>query len=100
MGLSVQLVWDHPAWFENTDSLLEEEVRQAADALISEEEDSDTDLVAKLEELELTDKARWQFLVLLQRPKQQIEVVAQAVRSNLADCEKARAKVKHELTTL
>lgn len=94
------LVWHHPEWVENlaaeTDEALGEAVRrQLVDVLEGQE-----DILAGLESLGVSGQAKWQAMLLLQKPREQLGAIFGAIAENLPAFETARGAVSKELGAL
>lgn len=97
LSLYADIFWRHPGWFDDVETVPEDELLAAARQAVAEEGE---DAIDAVEKLGLRDQTKWQAMLLLQRPRQQLGMVADAVRANLPAFEKARAKVENELTAL
>lgn len=91
------IFWRHPAWLDGMEGVPDEE---AAFAVHTEFREEGMELIDAVEALGLPDRAKWQAMVLTQKPKRQLALVAAAVRDNLPAFGKARARVAPELVAL
>jgi DNA-binding transcriptional ArsR family regulator len=98
------IFWLHPEWIETISGIPDKEIRAELDRLLEEADlpaaKDPEDIIAAIETLGLTAESKWEFMLLTQKPKQQLELIAAAVRENLPAFEKAQAKVSSELAVL
>lgn len=91
----------NPDWCSNIDNISDDAAQAAVDRiLLSEYGDAGGDLITALDALALTDRAKWQMIMLHQRAGQQLRLIAVAVAENLPAFEKACSKIENELNTL
>jgi len=91
----------NPGWFYDIDKISDDYVQAAVSgALAAEYGENSEDLITALDAIDLTDRAKWQLIVLYQRAGQQLRLIASAVTENLPAFEKAYAKIESELGTL
>jgi len=91
----------NPDWFYDIDKISDDYVQAAVrGALAAEYGENSGDLITALDAIDLTDRAKWQLIMLYQRAGQQLRLIASAVTENLPAFEKAYAKIENELGAL
>lgn len=93
---------DHPEWLSDLQSVSEKTVHDYIEKNIYSEAEAakEGDLFSDLEAQALSDKTKWQLVIFLQKAKQYLSAVAEAVAINLPAYQKAAAKVEPELNLL
>ena len=100
-AVCISIFFEHPDWFSDIEKISDDAAKAAVyKTLISEYENNGEDLISLLDTTELTDRAKWQLIVLHEKAGQQLRLIASAVTENLPAFKKAYAKIENELGTL
>lgn len=94
------LLWQHPEWAVKMDSVTDEALAEAVNRHVIDAAEGNDDIIAGLDSLGISDQAKWQVMVLMQKPRQQLGAVFRAVAENIPAFEKAQARVSRELAGL
>ena len=94
------LLWQHPEWLMDIDAVADEALAEAVNRQVIDAAEGNDDIITGLDSLGISDQAKWQVMVLLQKPRQQLGTVFKAVADNLPAFEKAQARVSRELNGL
>lgn len=101
VAVCIGVFQENPDWFSDIDKISDESAQAAVSrSLTSEYGDNGGDIISALDAMGLTDRAKWQMIVLHQRAGQQLRLIASAVKENLPAFEKAYAKIENELGAL
>ncbi|MDR2737181.1 MAG: winged helix-turn-helix domain-containing protein [Gracilibacteraceae bacterium] len=100
LGLYAEIFWRRPDWFAAISAAEDGEVAAEVGSALREITEHPEGMVTALETLGFSADTKWQVMLLSQSPKKQLETIAAAVSENLPAYEKAREKVKVELTGL
>ncbi|WP_343208689.1 winged helix-turn-helix domain-containing protein [Anaerolentibacter hominis] len=96
------MLTEHPDWLENFSGISDHEVSDCIEKMIlSDLEEGYDDVFDYLEEAqELSEKAKWQLIVLQHRGKEVLSQILEAVKLNLPAYEKAAAAIENEINSL
>lgn len=100
LSFCAYIFWRHPDWYAALDTFSEDSIRNEVKKLFGEVLESREDPISILEDMGLSDSAKWQMTVLLNKPKQQLLRVTFAVNENIQAFEKAEKKLGDRLNDL
>jgi len=97
----ISIFQQNPDWFFDTGKISDEAAQAAVKRiLVSEYGDHDENLITMLDTLALTDREKWQLIVMHQNAGQQLQLIASTIAENLSAFEKAYAKIENEMGIL
>lgn len=97
MSLLFGLVWRHPKWVEHIESETDEVLSEAVKGQLIDSLGGQADIITGLETLGVSDQSKWQAMLFLQKPRQQLSAVFSAISENIPAFESAQNKVSGEL---
>lgn len=100
LSVYVGLLRRNPGWFTEIASVPNHLVSDAVSQVIMRELKGQTDIIAGLDTLGLSDQSKWQIILLLQKSKRQMQAVIQAILDNIPAFEEARSEIEGDLTGL
>lgn len=99
-AVCTSVFYRNPDWISDIDKISDDAAQAAVSAALASEY-GDKDIISTLEAAgDLTDRAKWQLLLLHQRAGAQLRLIASAIAENLPAFEKAQAKIANDLNAL
>lgn len=100
LSVYTHLFRKHSEWVDIITDIADDELKAEVLQALADLTEEQDDFMSALDSLELSAEAKWQLMLLKEKPRQQLELIAAAIRENMQAFETAKTKVFSELREL